>query len=255
MAMEFPCPGCAKTISAAPELVGRTVACPFCAMHFVIPAPGVAPRPTARVAPSLWSVPRTVVRFTFSCQRCHSILEGNSQISGQTGRCPTCGATFVVPMVDRQTGLPQGPAVVEDDGLNPMPVHAYANAGDRAPRIERLASGDPVIVCPRCSAKMSIEANLCTSCGIPFTIEGATTITRTASGSNSAATAALVLGILSIPTFMCAPLVGTAALVLGAVGYNHSRKEGLVQTGRNAALAGLILGLISIGIFILVNVL
>src|SRR5206468_63102 len=131
-------------------------------------------------------------RFTFTCQRCQSILEGNSLISGQTGRCPTCGATFTVPHVDRTTGLPTGPAQVADDGQNPTPVHAYANAGEKAPMIRRLPGGDMVIVCPRCSANMPVEANLCSACGVPFTIEGATSIARHAGSGNSLATTALV---------------------------------------------------------------
>jgi Protein of unknown function (DUF1559)/Domain of unknown function (DUF4190) len=71
-------------------------------------------------------------------------------------------------------------------------------------------------------------------------------------GSNGAATAALVLGILSI---VCGgPLLGIPALICGALGLSRSKQTG---TGQGLAIAGLatggvgcVLGIISIGLLI-----
>jgi ribosomal protein L37E len=239
MAHEFACPACGQTVSAAIELIGRSAACPFCTKTFVIPKPGQPAGP---------SRPIFVVgdrAFTFVCQRCNSILEGRTALCSQRGRCPTCGAEFTIPQVDPHTGSATGPATVEEDGQLPTPVHAYASAGDRAPRIQRLGSGEQVIVCPRCGRQMSIDANLCASCGLPFTIEGAEFVSQTMPHLNAPATAAVILGLLGLLTF-CMPVAGAAGVGLGILGLKRARALGPRGQGRTAALLGIVFGGLSL---------
>lgn len=241
------CPACGKAITATDELLGRPVACPHCSTHFRIPARGA--RPLVRSSSAMPEYMASI-RFTFTCQRCSSILEGASDVCGEQGRCPTCGAVFIVPSVDRKTGLPTGPAEVDDDGEFPTPVHAYAAAGDKAPQIRRLNSGEQIIVCPRCAARMPIDAHLCTACGIPFTIEGAAAIYKSAPGGNSMATAALVAGMVSLPLFIAGVVLGPVAIGLGVAGLRRAGEEDRNGEGRKRAIAGIVCGGVSLGGFL-----
>ncbi len=247
MSFQLDCPACRKAITATDDLLGRPVACPHCSTHFRIPARGARPLVRSSSARSDYVAP---IRFTFTCQRCGSILEGASDVCGERGRCPTCGAVFVVPSVDRKTGLPTGPAEVADDGEFPTPVHAYAAAGDKAPQIRRLDSGEQIIICPRCAARMPIDAHLCTTCGIPFTIEGAAAISKSAPGGNGMATAALVAGIVSLPLFIFGVVLGPAAIGLGVAGLRRAGEGERNGAGRKRAIAGIICGGVSLGIFL-----
>lgn len=245
------CPNCRKAVSAAAEHAGRKVACPFCAAHFTISANDgtVALRPTQPVHHV-----HDAIRFTFACTRCASILEGDSRLSGQTGTCPSCGASFIVPGVDRHTGLPIGNVQIEDDGQNPTPVHAYANAGERAPRIKRLPNGHTVIVCPRCTANMPIDANLCTACGVPFTIDGATQVARTQPSSHGFAALSLALGILAIPSMAwCAPFLAPPGILFGILGIRSANRSMPLRPGFKSAVAGLVLAGVSVLGFIAIN--
>lgn len=242
MAHEFACPACGQSVSAAAELVGRSAACPFCTATLVIPPPG-----QSAASPRAPETLRPGVAFTFVCQRCSSILEGQSSLCGQRGRCPTCGAEFTIPQVDPRTGAAIGPAIVQDDGQLPTPVHAYASAGVRAPQIRRLSSGEQVIVCPRCERQMAIDANLCSSCGMPFTIEGAEFVSQTLPGSNAPATAAFVLSLVGLVMF-CLPVPGLAGVVLGIVGLKRARALGPRGHGRVPAFLGIIVGGLSIAL-------
>jgi len=246
------CPNCRKTVSAPPQYAGRTVACPFCAAHFIISANDgtVALRSSEPVHAA-----HAPARFTFACTRCTSILEGDSRLSGQTGFCPSCGATFSVPAVDKETGLPIGTVKIEDDGQNPTPVHAYANAGERAPRIKRLPNGNTVIVCPRCTANMPIEANLCTACGIPFTIEGATHVARTQPTHQGFAALALSLGVLAIPSMAwCAPVLSPLAVFFGILGLRAAKKGGPSRPGHTTSIAAIVLGGIALAGYFIIQI-
>ena len=88
-------------------------------------------------------------RFQFRCLRCRSVLEARSSQSGQQARCPTCDASFAVPIIDAQTGLAASDADPGDDGELPTPMHAYAAAGDKAPRIIRKGDDTLAIGCSR----------------------------------------------------------------------------------------------------------
>ncbi|MEK6642742.1 MAG: DUF4190 domain-containing protein [Planctomycetota bacterium] len=188
------------------------------------------------------------LRFTFSCQRCGSVLEASGDMAARSGRCPTCGAVFTVPDVDPNTGLAAGPATVADDGQLPTPMHAYATAGGKAPTIRRLPNGDSVIVCPRCNRNMPVDANLCGSCGLPFTMEGASTAAESVEYDNAKATAALTVGVLSLLTF-CFPILGVVAVILGLRAMRDARRLGVQQSGRSMAIAGIVCGGLSITAF------
>jgi hypothetical protein len=187
----------------------------------------------------LGSTPRSIGRrFGFNCGYCSSRLEANESMSGQEGQCPTCSNTIVIPILDRYGRLidPMSGKIIKPD---PHPVHAYAAAGERAPRILRSDDGHQHILCPRCQALSSITANNCKSCGMPFTMEGTTL--EAAGTSNGFCVASLVLGIIGIPAFLCFP-VPLAAIVLGVIGFNQVNKSGAEGGGKGMAIAGIVCG-------------
>ena len=67
---------------------------------------------------------------------------GHFSFNTREGQCPTCGNTIVIPILDRYGRLidPKTRQIIKQD---PHPVHAYAAAGDRAPRILRQNDGKP----------------------------------------------------------------------------------------------------------------
>lgn len=245
MSFVLHCPSCREAVSATRDLVGRVMACPHCASHFTIPREGA--EAVAVVTPAYnYPPPGAAIRFTFTCQRCGSILEARGDMGGRHGRCPTCGAVFVIPRVDPNTGLATGPAVVAEDGQLPTPMHAYATAGSKAPAIKRLTSGEQVIVCPRCGREMPVDADTCRSCGIPFTMEGASTIALVGSGMNGLATTALTLGILAA-LLGCLPGFGVVAIGVGLGGLRRAERLGPGRPGWGMSLAGILLGVASLG--------
>ena len=253
MSFVLDCPACRKAVSATLELVGRVMACPHCASHFTIPQEGHA---AVGVAAPRSNFPTAAggIRFTFSCQRCNSILEARGETSGNEGKCPTCGAVFVIPSVDARTGLSVGQAVVEDDGQLPTPMHAYATAGATAPTIHRTEGGEQVIQCPRCRQRTRIDADTCSSCGMPFTTEGAAAITGAAPSTNGLATASLTVGIISMLAWCIpVPVLGFTAIGLGIGGLKRSEKIGHDKSGRNMAIAGIICGVGSTGLCVVVH--
>ncbi|MBN2560965.1 MAG: DUF4190 domain-containing protein [Phycisphaerae bacterium] len=248
------CPSCRKTVTIADELVGTIVSCPHCAKHFTVPAEGAQAIPIATPAPSPSRMhPLTMVRFTFTCQRCDSVLEARSNLCGQPGCCPTCGALFTVPNVDPRTGLATGPAMVADDGQLPTPMHAYATAGGKAPTIRRLDTGEQVVVCPRCRRDMPVDANVCSACGIPFTMEGASSIGRAGPVSNSLATAALTVAILGVLSCPCQPVIGLVGAGLGIAALMRTERPKSSDSGRNMSIAAIILGAVAAGAFFVLH--
>jgi DNA-directed RNA polymerase subunit RPC12/RpoP len=179
-------------------------------------------------------------RFGFNCGYCSSRLEANESMSGQEGQCPTCGNSIVIPILDRYGRLidPMTGKIIKPD---PHPVHAYAAAGERAPRILRSDDGRQTIMCPRCQSLSPITANNCKSCGMPFTMEGTTL--EAAGTSNGFCVASLVLGIIGIPAF-CIVLPPILAIVFGIIGYNQVSKTGAEGAGKGMAIAGIICGVI-----------
>jgi hypothetical protein len=164
-------------------------------------------------------------------------------MAAQEGQCPTCGNNITIPILDRYGRLidPITKQIIKQD---PHPVHAYAAAGERAPKILRQATGTQNIQCPRCNSVSAITANNCKSCGMPFTMEGTT---LEASGtSNGFCVASLVLGIIGMPTG-CTVITPLLGIIFGIVGLNQISKGG-EGGGRGMAIAGIICGMIGLGI-------
>lgn len=247
MALKLVCPSCEQTFTPETPPVNEETTCPLCRRRFNIYLEGnvaLSAAPSTAYSPSIKRI-----RFTFSCSRCSSVLEATDDLCGRPGRCPTCGGVFRVPPIDPQTGLAAGRALVENDGQLPTPMHAYATAGARAPKIVTRPDGQQVIVCPRCGRADSVDANLCGSCGMPFTMEGAEVIIQTGGGpeANTLASAALTVGVLSIPTF-CVPVLGVVAVVLGFLAIRRAESYGPGAPGRRMALVGIICGLMSVAL-------
>lgn len=181
-------------------------------------------------------------RYGFNCGYCSSRLEATEAMAAQQGQCPTCGNTIVIPILDRYGRLidPRTRQIIKQD---PHPVHAYAAAGDRAPRILRQNDGKQIIRCPRCSAASPITANNCKACGMPFTMEGTTL--EAAGTSNGFCVASLVLGIIGIPAF-CTFIAPLLAIVFGGVGLTQVAKGGGEGGGKGMAIAGIICGVIGL---------
>jgi LSD1 subclass zinc finger protein len=183
-------------------------------------------------------------RFGFNCGYCSSRLEATEATCAQEGQCPTCGNNIVIPILDRYGRLidPMTGKIIKQD---PHPVHAYAAAGDRAPKIIRHPDGGQSIQCTKCHTFSLITANNCKSCGMPFTMEG-TTLEATGS-SNGFCVASLVLGIIGIPA-ACAIIPSILAIIFGILGYNQVARTGATGSGKGMAIAGMICG--SIGILL-----
>ena len=124
-----------------------------------------------------------------------------------------------------------------DDGENPTPLHAYAAAGGKAPRIVRKEDDSLVIECPRCQRQTVISASNCRSCGLPFTLEGASRAVTTARSSQ--ATAALVVGLVSLP-LACVGVGWLPGAVAIGLGLHVWSKPGYDKD--SPAIAGVVLG-------------
>jgi len=181
------------------------------------------------------------------CVYCSSRLEATESVAGQEGQCPTCGSAIHIPILDRQNRLidPITREVIKQD---PHPVHAYAAAGDRAPKILRNAEGAQIIQCPRCNASSPIAANNCRNCGMPFTMEGTTLEAQ--GSSNGFSVAALVLGIVGIPAG-CAFIPSLLAIIFGIVALSQIAKSGGEGGGKGMAVAGIVCGAGGLGLGLL----
>ena len=157
---------------------------------------------------------------------------------GQPGQCPTCNATFTVPQMDPRTGLTISHADPGDDGENPTPVHAYAAAGEKAPRIIRLEDDSAVIECPRCERQSPIRSDSCLSCGLPFTMEGMNPSVCTRAGSK--ASTAVIFALIALPL----SFYGGIGIVPGAIacllGFRSQTGEG--TSDRVQAILAILLG-------------
>jgi len=167
-------------------------------------------------------------------------------MAAQEGQCPTCGKGITIPILDRFGRLidPVTNQIVKQD---PHPVHAYAAAGDRAPRILRLEDGKQMIECTRCRTLSSMASNNCRSCGMPFTMEGTTSDAQ--GKGNGFAVASLVMGIVGIPAF-CALIPAILAIVFGAIGYAQAGKAGVEGGGKGVAIAGMVCGAVGLVMFV-----
>jgi DNA-directed RNA polymerase subunit RPC12/RpoP len=215
-------------ILARAQWAGRRVRCPHCSAELVLPPDGKLGE-TARAG----AAKRNERRFAFGCTRCESLLEANTGMSGGAGRCPTCGARFLVPFVDA-SGRVDPLQLIDANDQDPTPIHAYASSGTQAPIIHRGPDDTLHIECPRCHARSAIEANNCTQCGVPFTIDGAPTIGSIQ--ADALGRTAVILGILSVPLFMVI-VPGVLAVALGVGSLRRA------PAARMPAIVGLTLGL------------
>jgi ribosomal protein L40E/DNA-directed RNA polymerase subunit RPC12/RpoP len=264
--ISFPCTVCRSPLEAEDEQAGKLVRCPGCRAAVRVPTePAAAPvmvagpssrstttvgsrsAPAQRQAPpppppsAIPPTPRSGgKRYGFHCPYCSSRLEANESQAAQEGGCPTCGNTITIPILDRYNRLidPKTRQIIKQD---PHPVHAYAAAGDRAPKIVRREKDQQFIICPRCSAQSPISANNCKSCGMPFTMEGTTV--ESAGSSNGFAVASLVMGIIGIPA-ACAVFPPALAIIFGIIGFNQILRGGEGAGGKGMAIAGIVLGVI-----------
>lgn len=254
--INFNCNNCRALLCAEEGQVGQLVQCPSCSttLHVpgmdskdvsmaVAPPPAVPPR-AQDLAPRIGGR-----RYGFNCGYCSSRLEATEAMAAQEGQCPTCGNQIVIPILDRYGRLidPKTQEIIKQD---PHPVHAYAAAGERAPKIVRRTTGEQVIKCPRCGATSPVSANNCKSCGLPFTIEGTTV--AAAGASNGYAVASLVLGIIGIPAG-CSVLLPVLAVVFGVFAFvqiSNNQGEG---AGKGMAIAGIICGVIGCFVAVMVH--
>jgi DNA-directed RNA polymerase subunit RPC12/RpoP len=265
MPLVFNCKVCGTALSAEPAQTGTLVRCPSCLTALRVPSPamaGVASASTGTSSGSGVTLPplqrsgssgllgaRGGKRYGFNCGYCSSRLEANEGMAAQEGQCPTCGNTITIPILDRYGRLidPRTRQIIKQD---PHPVHAYAAAGDRAPRILRQPGGQQNIQCPRCNALSPITANNCKSCGMPFTMEGTTL--EAAGSSNGFCVASLVLGILGIPAG-CTVITPLLAIVFGVIGYTQANQAGGEGGGKGLAIAGIVCGTIGAMIGIMMH--
>lgn len=252
--LTFQCQVCRTKLSADDSQVGSLVRCPLCKATLRVPTlePAYAGGEGSAAAPPPLQkniyVPSHLLprsgggkRYGFNCVYCSSRLEATESMAAQEGQCPTCGNTIVIPILDRYGRLID-PITKEILKQDPHPVHAYAAAGDRAPKILRMIDGSQTIECPRCASMSPISANNCKSCGMPFTMEGTTL--EAAGTSNGYCVASLVLGIIGIPAFCLLGIPGILAIILGIIGYQQVSQTGAENAGKGLAIAGIICGTI-----------
>lgn len=211
--------------------------------------------PVGQILPTAFNpITPTGRRYGFLCRHCSSRLEANDTLGGQTGNCPTCGKPTVIPFLDRRGRLID-PATGEVIKQDPLPMHAYAAAGERAPRIVKLNTKGEVfaeaevglaenarqaIECPRCLRHNLLASEYCHGCGLPFTMEA--TSPALMGGSNNWAISSLVCGILGIPLFCLLGIPALLAIIFGIVALNKVPADPNIQSGKGLAIAGIILG-------------
>jgi uncharacterized protein DUF4190 len=248
----FPCHICRTSLSAEEPQAGQLLRCPVCRTTLRVPVPEAAVAVGSPAGPAIGEAasPRRTIatprfsgkRYGFNCGYCSSRLEATESMAAQEGQCPTCGNQITIPILDRYGRLidPKTRQIIKQD---PHPVHAYAAAGARAPKINRAKDGKQFIICPRCSANSPITANNCKSCGMPFTMEGTT---LEASGTNNGfCVASLVLGIIGLPALVIV-IPSVLAIIFGIVGLKQiASPESATRGGRGMAIAGIVCGSIA----------
>lgn len=246
----FTCNVCKTQLNVDDQFAGKMARCPTCMSAQNVPelhAQTVGASqvigvneltPPRRMAP-VFQRPVVGQRYGFNCAYCSSRLEATESLAGTDGHCPTCGSSITIPIRDQYGRLidPKTRQIIKQD---PHPVHAYAAAGERAPKIIRVSDGSQHIQCPKCSAYSSVQTNNCRQCGMPFTMEGTTA--EAGGASNGFCVASLVLGIIGIPAF-CTIILPALAILFGIIGYNQLSNKG-EGGGKGMAIAGMICGCI-----------
>jgi hypothetical protein len=177
--------------------------------------------------------------FNFACPRCDCVLEAHTGMCGKMGTCPTCAARFYVPYLRGKSGMPEKATLLDEEAETPVPTHAYGASGHQAPRIVARDDGTAVIECPRCNAYNPIDADVCTACGTPFTMEAAPTIGGLYQSRR--ANASVTLGVVALVLFPAVifGLLATWLALRSLMFAGPARRSGL-------AYVGLTLGLVSL---------
>lgn len=199
------CRRCDRALIARDAWMGREVQCPYCHSVMRVPPMPSSGQPVRAHEPNL----AERLCFNFACPRCDCLLEAHTGMCGQPGTCPTCAARFRIPYLRGRSGVPEKATLVEGQAGMPTPVHAYAASGHQAPRIVARPDGTSVIECPRCNAYNPIDADTCTACGTPFTIEAAPSVGQLR--RDTRATASVTLGVVGLVFF---PVVIPGALAV-----------------------------------------
>jgi type II secretory pathway pseudopilin PulG len=98
-------------------------------------------------------------------------------------------------------------------------------------------------LCSKCQTQNAPNATFCVGCGQALSARGARREGGSGGGQNKGmAMAAMILGILSVPTLGCLFVGAIAAIVLGAIAYSRTNKEPETYGGRGMAIAGIVLG-------------
>src|SRR3954464_9109140 len=144
--IEFPCQVCQTPLRANDSQAGQLVRCPTCSTTLRVPVletAGVGASAVTRAY--LGSSPAPLLRgsgrrYGFNCGYCSSRLEATESMASHQRQCPTCGNTIVIPILDRYGRLIDAMTgkIIKQD---PHPVHAYAAAGERAPKMFRQTTG------------------------------------------------------------------------------------------------------------------
>jgi uncharacterized C2H2 Zn-finger protein len=253
--VEFPCQFCQTRLSVPNTLEGQMARCPQCravvrvpnSAHVVVGQALPNTPPPAAILPT--GMPTHLGgpgrRYGFSCGYCSSRLEAVESMAAQDGQCPTCGNNITIPILDRHGRLidPKTRQIIRSD---PHPVHAYAAAGGRAPKIIRQPTGEQSIQCPRCIRISPITANNCQGCGMPFTMEGTTA--QASTDNNGYCIASLILGVIGLPS-MCFFVPSILAIIFGIVGLVQIGRAGHTK-GRGLAIGGIVTGAAGLLMFV-----
>ncbi|MBL8879873.1 MAG: hypothetical protein JNG88_12200 [Phycisphaerales bacterium] len=234
------CCRCDRPVIVYDDWTDRDVGCPHCSSVMKVPhrpADGV----TVRAKLPSGGGHRL---FRFACGRCRSLLEAHTGMSYTRAQCPSCGARFEVPGIDPETGLTPARVEIEDDGENPMPLHAYGASGGLAPRIVNLSNGQSLIECPQCRMMNPVDTNACTSCHTPFTLEGAQRVSNIDGAALAAALGADMLGLIAVGSFFAWPLAIGGMLAIGLGWFAYRRFAGSLIAAM--AVVGMVFGLVSI---------
>lgn len=111
---------------------------------------------------------------------------------------------------------------------------------------EQSSSSPATKRCPACAELVKAEATVCRFCSYDWRTN---TLSRAARRTNGLAVASMVVGIVSLLIFIAAPvsLVGSVvALALGSRGSKQIARSDDLQTGKEMARAGVVLGLIAL---------
>ena len=230
------CKRCDRPVIARVEWVAWEVQCPHCQSLLRVPDVPDDGRPVPA------DIPHMAAKhgFNFPCPRCGCLLEAHTGMCGRNGTCPTCNARLNIPHLRPKSGKPLKAELLDDEGGDPTPVHAYGASGHSAPQIINCPDGSLVIQCPRCNAHSPIDADTCEACGIPFTMDAAATVgkmyrDRWAASSVTLGVVGVVVSPLFIPGFF-ATWYGLRSVMFSG----HGRRKYL-------GLLGMLLGLISLG--------